>query len=51
MSGASPETPEEVPLEGGDIEERLTRLKDLYDKGLITEDEYDKKRGEILEAL
>ena len=51
VSGASLKTPEEAPLEGGDIEERLTRLKGLYDKGLITKEEYDKKRGEILEAL
>ena len=36
---------------GRSIEERLTRLKDLYDKGLITKDDYDKKRGEILGAL
>jgi curli biogenesis system outer membrane secretion channel CsgG len=34
-----------------DLESRLTRLKSLYDKGLITEDEYNLKRQEILENL
>ena len=33
------------------IEERLTRLKALHDKGLITKDEFDSKRQEILDQL
>ena len=37
--------------QNGDVEKRLTKLKNLFEKGLITKDEYDKKRGEILEAL
>jgi hypothetical protein len=32
-------------------EERLRRLKDLRDKGLITPEEYEKKRQEILKGL
>lgn len=34
-----------------DPEERLRRLKDLRDKGLITPEEYEKKRQEILKGL
>ncbi len=34
-----------------EVEERLVLLKDLYDKGLITEDEYCKKKVEILKCL
>ena len=34
-----------------DAETRLTQLKHLYDKGLITKSEYDKKRAEILKGL
>jgi len=34
-----------------DLEQRLSRLKSLYDKGLITQEEYDLKRQEILENL
>ena len=34
-----------------DIERRLTTLKSLRDKGLITEQEYDDKRKEILKSL
>lgn len=33
------------------IEQRLKRLNDLLRKGLITEEEYDRKREEILEEL
>ncbi len=42
---------EKKPPEDGDVDKRLTKLKKLFEKGLITKDEYDKKRGEILEAL
>ncbi|MBW8760462.1 MAG: SHOCT domain-containing protein [Burkholderiales bacterium] len=34
-----------------DAEQRLTKLKRLYDKGLITKSEYDKKRAEIIKGL
>jgi hypothetical protein len=33
------------------VEERLRRLEDLLKKGLITKDEYDKKRAEILKDV
>jgi hypothetical protein len=33
------------------IQYRLQNLKDLYDKKLITEDDYDKKRKEVLNSL
>jgi hypothetical protein len=35
----------------GDAEQRLTMLKRLFDKGLITKSEYDKKRQEIIKGL
>ena len=34
-----------------DAEQRLLTLKRLYDKGLITKSEYDKKRAEIIKGL
>lgn len=34
-----------------DIEERLAKLKNLYDKKLIEADEYEKKRNEILDSI
>jgi hypothetical protein len=34
-----------------DVEERLMKLKDLHDKGLITDPEYDARRKAILDAL
>lgn len=33
------------------IESRLKQLEDLYNRGLITRDEYDQKRKEILDEL
>ena len=33
------------------ISERLERLKSLHREGLITEEEYQKKKAEILEGL
>ena len=47
------------PSEGGaaterstaSAEERLQRLKRIYEQGLITADEYERKRREILQQL
>lgn len=36
---------------GGNVRERLQSLKQLFDDGLITKDEYDAKRKAILEGL
>lgn len=41
----------DVPVSSNDIEARLTQLDSLYNKGLITRDEYDAKRKEILNDL
>jgi hypothetical protein len=43
--------PAVAPAPGADAEQRLTTLKRLYDKGLITKPEYEKKRQEILKGL
>ena len=32
-------------------EERLIRVRDLYEQGLITQEEYERKREEILREL
>ena len=45
---AAPPAPERGPES---VEERLTALRSLYDKNLITRDEYQAKRKEILEDL
>ncbi len=39
------------PAETRSVEERLLELKALLDKGLITPEEYEKKRAEILGAI
>ncbi len=41
----------EGPSSEKSIKERLIKLKELYDEGLITEDEYRNKKEEILEEL
>lgn len=35
----------------GDIEEKLKKLESLYNQGLITREEYDGKRKELLERF
>jgi hypothetical protein len=35
----------------GDIESRLTNLKSLYDKGLVSKSEYDAKKAEMLKSF
>lgn len=41
----------EEPETGGSAEARLTELRALYDRRLITEEEYESKRREILKEL
>jgi hypothetical protein len=43
--------PAAAPPAEQDAEQRLTKLKRLYEKGLITKSEYDKKRAEIIKGL
>ncbi len=33
------------------IEQKLAKLKSMYDKGLITKEDYEKKKAEILESM
>ncbi|WP_455731634.1 SHOCT domain-containing protein, partial [Burkholderia stabilis] len=39
------------PAEGIDYVQRLEQLKALFDKGLVTEDEYSRAKAEILAKL
>ena len=43
QSGARPKA--------SDVEDRLIKLSELHDKGLITDAEYEKKRQEILDEI
>jgi len=47
----SEQTKEVVLVPVSDIEKRLSHLKNLFDKGLITSTDYDGKRREILRDL
>ncbi len=40
-----------APPAASDAEQRLLNIKRLYDKGLITKSEYEKKRAEIIKSL
>ncbi len=44
----APPTPMAAPT---DAEQRLIQIKRLYDKGLLTKSEYEKKRAEIIKGL
>lgn len=43
--------PDSAGTEASGIEERLIKLTNLHDKGLITDAEYEKKRQEILDEI
>ena len=54
--GAAPSTPINSPMQvvGSDLPEKaekLRQLKKLKDEGILTEDEYEKKRKLIVEGL
>lgn len=36
-------------LDKDDLEKKLNKIQDLYNKGLISKEEYDKKRNELLD--
>ena len=40
-----------VEVPEGDISERMAKLKELYDKKLITEEEYNKRKSELLSKI
>ena len=49
--GAPAGTPASPPTAAGSAADRLKKLEDLYKSGLITKDEYDRKRQDILSEL
>ena len=42
---------EDSTLENQSLEEQLKQLKDFFEKDLISKEEYDKKRKEILDNM
>jgi hypothetical protein len=48
-SNMAPQTGTAAPA--SDPETRLRKLKELLDKGLITQEDYDRRRAEILQSL
>ncbi len=40
-----------APAPASDPEARLKKLKDLFDKGVITRDEYDRQRAAVLQSF
>jgi len=40
-----------TPVKGDDVGAKLEKLKALFDKGLITQEEYDRKKTELLEKF
>lgn len=43
--------PASAPASTESAEDRLKKLKDLFDKGLVTKEEYEAKRAEILKSM
>ena len=50
-SSPAPQTHDHIPSTALDVKGRLQQLKDLKEAGLLTQEEYDKKRQEILKGL
>lgn len=38
-------------VQSGDPEEAITKLKNMLDKGMITQEEYEKKKSEVLDRI
>lgn len=50
-AGASPATTAAALAPTDHLETRLKKLKTMYDKGLITKDDYEKKKAELLKSF
>ena len=50
-SSPAQETHDHIPSTSLDVKGRLEQLKDLKEAGLLSQEEYDKKRQEILKGL
>lgn len=51
MGYPAPQTHDHIPSTSLDVKGRLEQLKDLKEAGLLSQEEYDKKRQEILKGL
>jgi len=51
VPGADPAKPDRSAVDSGDVEARLIKLQDLYDRRVISREEYDEKRRDILGEL
>ena len=51
LLASAPKTPKPAVAIQPDLEEKLSTLKSLWEKGLITEDEYQEKKKELLKEL
>jgi len=50
-AAATPATAPQAPARPGDATQRMRLLKELLDGGLITKDDYERKRAEVLKEL
>ena len=50
-SSPAPETHDHIPSTSLDAKDRLEQLKSLKEAGLLTQEEYDRKRKQILDQL
>jgi hypothetical protein len=51
MAGAAEPVAPAAPDTGSDPAVRLRKLQELLDAGLLTQDEYETKRAEIINAI
>jgi hypothetical protein len=51
ITSKTPTAQPDSAQKGAEIEQKLEKLKNLRKNGLITQDEYDKKKADILKTL
>ena len=56
LDTAAPEKPSSItkssqPKQDGDLKERLRKLKEIYDEGIIEKEDYKKKVDELMKQL
>jgi len=51
MANNMQEQPKQAPVEDNSVETKLAKIKGLLDKGLISQEDYDAKKSEIIASL
>jgi hypothetical protein len=51
MANDMQQQPKQTTTEDNSVEAKLAKIKSLFDKGLISQEDYDTKKSEIIASL